>query len=324
MVRGLPLKRRRDIGRQRGQFLAVLATIVLGVMMFAATYDAYRNLKASHNGTYDRLAFADVTVSGGTSSLRDALRSVDGVATVEARRQSDVPLKVGDAVFLGRIISLTRDVNQLDVVSGERPGGRAAGLAETHLVAHFGLDAGDDVAVLTASGWRDVAVTGEAVSAEYLWLARSSQEFFEAPGSFGVLFVTDDVLDAVDQTRVVTQLLVRHRPGVDAAAVDAAVRSTALEDGASGVETRADQSSNKALNLDVTGFEQMAVFFPAMFLLVSGLAAYTLLTRLVHSQRSVIGTLRAWTRCVACPGWPRSPTSGRRGPRSSSTWGCST
>ena len=75
--------------------------------------------------------------------------------------------------------------------------------------------------------------------------------------------------------------------------MDAAVRSTALEQGASGVVTQADQPSNEALNLDVTGFEQMAVFFPAMFLLVSGLAAYTLLTRLVHSQRSVIGTLRA-------------------------------
>jgi len=36
MVKGLPLKRRRDIARQRGQFAAVLVTIVLGVMMFAA------------------------------------------------------------------------------------------------------------------------------------------------------------------------------------------------------------------------------------------------------------------------------------------------
>ena len=293
MVKGLPLKRRRDIARQRGQFLAVLVTIVLGVMMFAATYDAYRNLEASYNGTYDRLAFADMTVTGGASSLADALAAIDGVASVEGRRQADVPLRVGDAVFLGRIVSLTKDVNQLDVVAGEHPDGSEAGLAETHLAMHFGLEPGDDVAVLTASGWRDVAVTGEAVSAEYLWPARSSQEFFEAPGSFGVLFVTDDVLDAVDQTQILPQLLVRYQPGVDTAALDAAVRSSALGHGAAGVVTRADQPSNKALNLDVTGFEQMAVFFPAMFLLVSGLAAYTLLTRVVHSQRSVIGTLRA-------------------------------
>lgn len=290
MVKGLPLKRRRDIARQRGQFAAVLVTIVLGVMMFAASYDAYRNLEASYNGTYDRLAFADMTITGGSSSLADAVAALDGVAVVESRRQADVPLQVGDDVFLGRVVSLTSDINTLDVVAGELPSGGAEGLAETHLAEHFGLEPGDTVTVLGTLG---VTVTGAAVSPEYLWPARSSQEFFEAPGEFGVLFVTEDVLDAVDQAQVLSQLLVRYEPDVDTAAVDAAVRGTALEQGASAVVARADQPSNKALSLDVTGFEQMAVFFPAMFLLVSGLAAYTLLTRLVHSQRSVIGTLRA-------------------------------
>lgn len=294
MVKSLRLKRRRDIARQRGQFLSVLATIVLGVMMFAATYDAYRNLEASYNGTYRRLAFADVTVTGGTSGLNDALAAIDGVASVERRRQADVPLRVGDTVLLGRIVSLTNDVNLLDVVAGEHPGGgSAAGIVETHLAEHFGLRQGDTVEVLTNSGWSAVAVSGEAVSAEYLWPARSSQEFFEAPGSFGVLFVTDDVLDSIDETQILPQLLVLYHPDADTVTLDDAVRSTALKDGAEAVVTRADQPSNKALNLDVTGFEQMAVFFPAMFLLVSGLAAYTLLTRVVHSQRSVIGTLRA-------------------------------
>ena len=60
----LGIKRRRDMQRQRWQFLAVLVTIVLGVMLFAASYDAYRNLEASYTDTYDRLAFADMTVTG--------------------------------------------------------------------------------------------------------------------------------------------------------------------------------------------------------------------------------------------------------------------
>ncbi|NLI19290.1 MAG: cell division protein FtsX, partial [Actinomycetales bacterium] len=172
-MKGLPLKRRRDIARQRGQFAAVLVTIVLGVMMFAASYDAYRNLEASYNGTYDRLAFADMTITGGSSSLADAVAALDGVAVVESRRQADVPLQVGDDVFLGRVVSLTSDINTLDVVAGELPSGGAEGLAETHLAEHFGLEPGDTVTVLGTLG---VTVTGAAVSPEYLWPARSSQE----------------------------------------------------------------------------------------------------------------------------------------------------
>ncbi len=293
MVTGLRLKRWRDVSRQRGQFLAVLITIILGVTMFASTYDAYRNLTASYNGTYERLAMADVTVTGGDDALAAALTAIDGVATVETRRQADVPLRVGDTVLLGRVVSLPGDINQLDVVSGQRPVGGTTGLAETHMASNFQLVPGDAVAVLSTSGWRDVEVTGEAVSAEYLWPARSSQEFFEAPGSFGVVFVTDEVLAAVDRIQVITQHLVRFEPGTKANTLESRVRAAALEHDAVGVVNRADQPSNKALSLDVTGFEQMAVFFPAMFLLVSGLAALTLLTRLVHSQRSVIGTLRA-------------------------------
>ena len=41
----LRIKRGRDMRRQRWQFLAVLVTIVLGVMLFAASFDAYRALQ---------------------------------------------------------------------------------------------------------------------------------------------------------------------------------------------------------------------------------------------------------------------------------------
>ena len=59
----LGLKRRRDIWRQKWQFVAVLVTVVLGVAMFTGTFNAYLNLGASLDGTYDRLQMADVTVA---------------------------------------------------------------------------------------------------------------------------------------------------------------------------------------------------------------------------------------------------------------------
>ena len=43
----LSKKRRRDMGRQRWQFIAVGVTVVIGVMMYAATYDSYLNITSS-------------------------------------------------------------------------------------------------------------------------------------------------------------------------------------------------------------------------------------------------------------------------------------
>ena len=60
----LAKKRRRDFRRRKWQFMAVLLTITLGVMLYAAIYDSFRNLKASYEKTDDDLRFADLTITG--------------------------------------------------------------------------------------------------------------------------------------------------------------------------------------------------------------------------------------------------------------------
>ena len=71
--------------RQRWQFLAVFVTIALGVMLFAASYDAFLNLESSYNGTYERLGFADMTVTGADDTFTDEVSRIDGVTSVERR-----------------------------------------------------------------------------------------------------------------------------------------------------------------------------------------------------------------------------------------------
>ncbi|GAG22369.1 unnamed protein product, partial [marine sediment metagenome] len=56
---------------------------------------------------------------------------------------------------------------------------------------------------------------------------------------------------------------------------------------------REDQLSNNLLKQDVDGFRQLAVLFPLLFLSMAALAIYTLLNRLVESQRTQIGLMQA-------------------------------
>ena len=63
--------------------------------------------------------------------------------------------------------------------------------------------------------------------------------------------------------------------------------------GAVQVTDREHQISNRLLHLDLDGFRSLAIVFPLLFLTVSTLAIYSLLSRLVQSQRGQIGVLRA-------------------------------
>jgi putative ABC transport system permease protein len=287
------------MGRQRWQFFAVFVTIALGVMLFAASYDAFLNLESSYNGTYERLGFADVTVTGADEAFPAAAAMIEGVATVEARRVADVPFRIGADVLHGRLIGMPVDhqpvINEIDMTAGAYlSSGTPNGLvAEEHLAEYFALAPGDRIEVLAGSRWTEGTVIGAAVSAEYLWPAESRQNFFPPPGTFGVAFVSEEILDAVPGTAVAEQTVIRYSPDADREATDAAVDIAATAAGAADVLTQAEQPSNAGLKLDLQGFEQMAIMFPALFLLAAGMATFIILTRVVYAQRAQIGTLMA-------------------------------
>jgi putative ABC transport system permease protein len=284
--------------RQRWQFLAVGTTVVIGVMMFAATYDSYRNLTASYEQTYDRLAFADMTITGGDVDLPDALVSIDGVETVTIRHSADLPITIGLSTLRGRLIGMPAGnqpaVNQIDLQEGaylSRDGSFEA-VAEVHIARTFDLGVDDTFTVVVGPG-QELSLVGVAASAEYIWPAPSTQEIFADPEQFGVFFVDEALVGQLPPSVSVRETLVLYRNDVVTKDIDTLVHQAAADAGATSILTQADQPSNSTLQLDVEGFGEMAVMFPMLFLTAAGMAVYVLLTRIVFSQRSIIGTLRA-------------------------------
>ncbi len=295
----LDVKRKRDVRRQRGQFLAVAITIGLGVLLFAATFDPYRNLDASYNATYDRLDFADITVVGADPGFENEAAGIDGVDTVESRFQADLPMRVDGDMFLGRVVAMPPEgqpaINRISVTDGTYldPDDERAVVLETHTATTFDLGVDDTVEILVAGTWGEATAAGVADSAEYLWPARDSQDIFPPPGTFGVVFVSDPLFASVPPEVAKPDLLVTYEDGADIEAVDQRVSEAAFTAGAGAVTPRSDHPSHSTLLLDVEGFRSMAIMFPALFMLAAGMAAFVLLNRIVHAQRTQIGTLRA-------------------------------
>ena len=284
--------------RQRWQFLAVGATVVIGVMMFAATYDSYLNLTASYEQTYDRLAFADMTINGGEEGLPDTLEAIPGVQTVTVRHSADLPITIGDVTLRGRVVGTPPDdqpdVNKIGVETGSylSADDEFEAVAEVHVARTFDLGVGDSFTVAAGPG-QDFTVTGIAASAEYIWPAASTQEIFLDPQQFGVFFVDEELVSQLPPSVSVRETLVLYDDDAVTEDVDAAIHDAATNAGATSILTQADHPSNSTLQLDVEGFGEMAIAFPILFLTAAGMAIYVLLTRIVFAQRSIIGTLRA-------------------------------
>lgn len=289
----------RDLRRQRWQNLAIATTVMLGVVLFAASYDAFLNLEASYTQTYERLAFADLTVTGGDVEGFSELAATDGgVAAVSVRREGDSPIRIdGDHALLGRVVEIVADrqpmVNQLDVLDGVFPTAADPGVSvERHMADHFEIEPGATIELFTGGEWSVYPVVGVVASPEYLWPARSRQDLLTTPDNFGVVFAPRAVFDQVVADPV-TKSHVLFEPQSKGVAVGERLRVAALESGAASVEFRADQPSNAALQEDVAGFGELSLLFPLLFLGSAAMATFVLQGRLVRMQRPQIATLMA-------------------------------
>ncbi|WP_262401521.1 hypothetical protein, partial [Actinomadura sp. CNU-125] len=302
----LTVKWRRDLRRRPGQLVSAVALVMLGVALFGASYDAYRNLDEGYHRLFERYRTADLTISGGdAAAIAGAARARPGVAAAETRTVADVPLRTpGGGTLVGRVVGMPAAaqprIDRVKVQDGRylSPAAPAGVLAESHFADDAGLGPGSRVEVWDGDSWRSLPVRGVAASTEYLWPAPDRQNILPAPGTFGVLFVPEslarDIAAAARPNQVVVHYTEQGRRA--AARLDGALTGTARGLGAAAVATRAEQPSNAALGQDIKAFSQLAVMFPLLFLAAAGVAVYVVLTRRVQRDRVVIGTLRAHFR----------------------------
>ncbi len=296
----------RDLRKQPAQLFAVGVLILLGVSLYGASYDAYKNLDASYNQYFVDQHFADLTVNGGDSGqIAAGLSSEPGVQAVQVRTSVDMPVQTpGGASFLGRAIGLPADgqpsVGAVTVDSGTylSPSDPNGVLVEKHMADTEHLTLGDTVRVFYGGSWHDVTVLGTVTSAEYLWPSASRQDVLPAPHTFGVIFTPEALARSIAEGNGATApnqvaLYYTDSARADHATYDAALTAKAQELGAASAQTRADEPSNAALGEDIAGFQEMAFMFPMLFLGAAGLATYVVLTRRVGRDRQIIGMMRA-------------------------------
>lgn len=295
MSRALRRKLRRDVWRERWRFAAIATIMAIGVAVFIAATDGYRNLDQSFTRSYAAHLLPDAILSGpGAAGLGGVVAGMPGRPLTQARHQADVGIRVNGHALYGHAIgvpdSRQPSVSLLDIRTGTlpRPGQL---VVEQHVAEHYHLRPGDTVELMGRHGWQAVTVAGTALSAEYLWPARSAQEVLTTPEDFGVVFLPDDELQRV-LPRVNEQLVAYARDRSAADALTTAAGRLAREAGLQFVP-REQQPSFHTLRDDVMQFGSLAGLLPWLFLAALVLGTYVLLSRMVGAQRAIVGTLAA-------------------------------
>ena len=296
----------RDLWRSRALFISIIALLTLGVGIFVTMYSAFLNVKSSEDFAYEHLKFADafyVVAPPIPARAVERIRDMDGVAEVEGRYVADIAIRQPDnpdETLSARVISIpdeeTPEINRFIVREGEflaAADGRHA-LVDNLFTTYYDLKPGDNVSLVYQGRDRDFQISGAITSPEYLWKSKGGAELITSPGDFAVVIVrrnaVDDMLDVEGK---INEITLRFGPGANTEAVKAEINAYLDRFGSHRLIEKENQLSYATLKSDIDGFEEMAIAMPVLFLSITAMVAFAMLTRIVQSQRHIIGLMRA-------------------------------
>ncbi len=100
----------RDIRASRGQFIAVITVVFVGILVYSSLYMSYQNLGNSTEAYYKsyRMAHVTFTIQGAPQGVVERIRRIEGVKLATGRMTAEVGLDIPgyDERVFGRIVSL--------------------------------------------------------------------------------------------------------------------------------------------------------------------------------------------------------------------------
>ncbi|MBP7950227.1 MAG: ABC transporter permease [Verrucomicrobiales bacterium] len=303
MIASLDRKLFRDLGRMKGQMVAVGLVMACGLAMMIMTRSLMLTLESTRDAYYQRYQMADVFVSLKRAPLAVAeqLGAIAGVAAVEARISVNVTLDLPGLAepASGRIVSLPEDrpqvLNQVFLRSGRLPQldqRRECVVSEAFAQAN-GLHPGDSVAAVINGRRTTLVISGIGLSPEFVFEARPG-ETLPDNRRFGVFWMNyRAVATAYDMDGAFNDACLDLAPGVNPLPVQAEADRLLADYGGLGAYTQKDHASASRLLDELRVLRALSVAYPAIFLSVAAFMVNAILARLIRLQREQIAQLKA-------------------------------
>ncbi len=301
----LRIKLRRNLWQMKGQVLAIVAIIGCGVASLVTIATAYRGLEASKEAYFRRHRMADVfaPVKRAPRGVVDDARHIEGVRRAQGRIVFDVTLDLPDQTqpISGRIISVpdrrSPMLCDLHLTSGgwfDGDGNRQAIVSEAFAQEHD-LHVGDALQVVMNDKKEALRIVGTAISPEYVYMIRGAGEMIPDPKHFTILWTAESFAESVfGYEDACNDVLVALARGARSRDVIAALDELLDDYGGFGAYARKDQLSTRFVEEEIKGLRASSTVVPSIFLVVAALVLNVLLGRLIRTERTQIGVLRAF------------------------------
>lgn len=295
----------RTIQATRGQFIALVVVVTLGVVLYIGMSTAYYNLSHSQQQFYQDNRFADYNfqVIKAPESVITRVEAVPGVVKATGRIQKDIPIikesnERATARLTGYPLPMNNEINRLHILSGrpleETASDKVEILVDQQYALANELVPGQDVQVIANGRKVALTITGTATSPEFVYTMKDASSLFPEPERFGIFMISQSQAQQIlGMPGQINQILVDLAPGANEGKIKEQIEEILEAYGNIASYPRQDQTSHVLLQAELDGIKVMASSLPFMFFLVAAGIQFVILSRLIRSQRLPIGVMKA-------------------------------
>jgi putative ABC transport system permease protein len=303
-VKVLNRKLLRDLWRLRGQVLAIAMVVASGVAVLVMSLATLSSLQETAVTYYERHRFADVfaSVTRAPEQLAARIAGIPGVQHAETRISKLATLDIAgfEEPVIGQLVSIPEHgesvLNRLALLAGRRvqpDHPDEVVLSEPFAEAHA-LTTGSRLHAIINGKRRALHVVGIALSPEYVY-AIGPGALMPDNQRFGVLWMGRKALAAAyDLDGAFNDIALSLLHGTQPASVIQPLDQLLGRYGGIGAIARADQLSNWFLMNEIDQLGTMARILPTIFLVVAAFLTNMVLARIIATERSEIGLMKAF------------------------------
>jgi len=296
----------RTIWNTKGQFLAVVAVVTLGITVYISMGTAYYSLNQSQENFYRANNFADYyfQVVRAPQEITRQIESLPGVSKATGRIQIDVPVvKKNNQRATARLTSyplpMANEVNRLHLLSGRLfdsypQGGGIEVLLEPQYVKAHNLALNDQLTIVAENKQVPLSVVGTASSPEFIYPMKDAASLMPDPQTFTVVMIPQEqAQQLLNMPGQINQVVLKLAPGADAEKIAGQVKTILEPYGNLANYPREQQLSHAVLQGELDGLKATVNFLPLIFLGLAATIQLIMLGRMVKAQRLQIGVMKA-------------------------------
>ncbi|MBN8829193.1 MAG: ABC transporter permease, partial [Sphingomonadales bacterium] len=303
----------RDLWRMRGQVLAIALVLAAATATFVLSTSVHGSLSATRDAYYARNHFGEI-FAGMTRAPRSViarLGALPGVRRVDGNivqyATLDLPGRVEPMrALINSVDENGRDqLNLLTLSRGHmpRPGETGEVVIDGTFAEANGLSLGDTVMAQIYGRREPLKIVGMGFAPNYIY-ALAPGDLIPDDRRFGIFWMGRKGLEAVtDRREAINAVSLTLERGASHVEVIRKVDALLAPYGGTGAYGREDHLSHAFLDSELKQLSAMTRVIPPVFLLVSTFLVYIVLGRMIRTERTQIGLIKAFGYSEWAIGW---------------------